>query len=73
VAVARRQLAPITSCGVLEASFGREASNRLVAGRTSVHGLSAVRIAYALRWLEIAAGLRLPPWEDWSEPCTTDR
>lgn len=73
VAVARKQLAPIASPVVLEASFGREASTRLAAGRTSRVGLSAIRVAYVLRWFEIVAGLHLPPWEDWIEPCTPAR
>lgn len=73
VAVARRQLAPIWNPVVLEASFGREASTRLAAGRTSGIGLSAVRVAYALRWFEILTGLSLPSWQDWIEPCTPGR
>ena len=73
VEVARRHLAPVTDVAVLAASFGREASNRATAGRTASIGPGAVRVAYAIRWLEISTGLCMPPWPEWSEPCTPGR
>ena len=54
----RAQLAPIRSRAGLEASFGREAFRSAAFGEDAVRDLEAspVRIAYALRWLELGEG-----------------
>ena len=66
VDLVRRHLAPIASRSTLAASFGRE----------SLHGIgitprpelllaaSPTAVAYALRWLELRSGARLPAWID---------
>jgi hypothetical protein len=59
----RAQLAPIRSRVALLASFSREAS--IAASRGSVEtGLPAgpVRVAYAIRWLELGDGRPRPAW-----------
>jgi hypothetical protein len=66
---ARRQLAPLHSRVTLADSFGREAC---LDGSSDAHGDDAprslrglvhpVRIAYAIRWLEIGDGIPRPGW-----------
>ena len=63
VDLVRRHLAPIRSRRGLAASFGREAFNRPAVERTPdplVFG--PVRIAYAVRWLELGDGVPRPEW-----------
>ncbi len=68
----RRQLAPIRSRSGLAASFDREAFHirRQVGLSPDVEGLPAatppgpVRLAYALRWLELGDGQARPAWTD---------
>ena len=59
----RSHLAPIRTRRALAASYGREAG---VGGRTSrpreMSALPPLRIAYALRWLELGDGLARPGW-----------
>ncbi len=70
VEVVRRQLAPIRSRSSLAASFGREAFHvrRQVGLSPDVEGMPAatppgpVRLAYALRWLELGDGQARPAW-----------
>ena len=59
----RGQLAPIRSRAGLLASFSREASIAVTRGVVET-GLAAgpVRIAYAIRWLELGDGRRRPAW-----------
>jgi hypothetical protein len=59
----RAQLAPIRSRTALLASFSREASIGATRGIVEA-GLPAgpVRIAYAIRWLELGDGRRRPAW-----------
>jgi hypothetical protein len=49
----RAQLLPISDVDLLEASFEREASERLRASRRSHEQWTAVRTAYAMRWREL--------------------
>ena len=59
----RAQLAPIRSRAALIASFSREAS--IAATRTmspSPAPAGPVRVAYAIRWLELGDGRRRPAW-----------
>ena len=69
----RRQLAPIRSRSGLAASFSREAFH--VRRATMDRGADAasdgtapgpVRVAYALRWLELGDGQSRPAWEELS-------
>ncbi|HEX2755586.1 MAG TPA: hypothetical protein VHM48_08990 [Candidatus Limnocylindrales bacterium] len=60
----RAQLAPIRSRAGLIASFSREAAiavTRSADGRDQPAG--PVRVAYAIRWLELGDGRRRPAWE----------
>jgi hypothetical protein len=59
----RRQLAPIPNPAALLASFQREAA--VGAGHPSAMPLTPLRIAYAIRWIELMTGLRLPDWRAW--------
>ncbi|MBA2757861.1 MAG: hypothetical protein H0U37_10555 [Chloroflexi bacterium] len=63
----RSHLAPVRSRGALAASFSREAFHvspvpRVLPLEWDVDGPSAVRVAYALRWLELRDGTRKPAW-----------
>jgi hypothetical protein len=66
----RRQLAPIRSRSGLAASFSREAFNIRRAGMRPEEGEvdspppGPVRLAYALRWLELGDGQPRPAWTD---------
>lgn len=63
VDLVRRHLEPIRSRRGLAASFGREAFNRPVVDRTpDPSGFGPVRIAYALRWLELGHGVPRAEW-----------
>jgi hypothetical protein len=71
VEATRRQLAPIRSRTGLAASFGREAFHvrRFGFGIDDGDPLIAetpgpVRLAYALRWMELGDGRPRPPWSD---------
>ncbi len=68
----RAQLAPIDDLDLLVRCFEGEAFQRFTArGDDGVprHADSTpVRVAYALRYAEIALGLRLPSWPLWSDP-----
>ena len=59
----RSQLAPIRSRAALLASYGREASIGATRGAVEA-GLPAgpVRVAYAIRWLELGDGRTRPAW-----------
>jgi hypothetical protein len=58
VEAARRDLAPIASSGLLVESFRREAFH----GEPGGAAADAVRVAYAIRWLEVVLKLDVPPW-----------
>jgi hypothetical protein len=57
----RRHLAPVRSRQTLEASYGREAFH-LAPAPSDGTDPSAVRLAYALRWLELREGAIDLPW-----------
>lgn len=61
VEAARRQLAPIGATRVLAESFRREAC----VGAGMKRSADAVRVAYAMRWLELTSGRALPPLHRW--------
>jgi hypothetical protein len=59
----RRDLAPIVSRRGLAASFGREACNARSLDRPDHDGVpDRLRVAYAVRWLELGDGRPRPPW-----------
>ena len=61
----RAQLAPIRDRRGLAASFGREAFRRPPGARrvdARSDAIGAVRVAYAVRWLELGRGIRQPAW-----------
>jgi hypothetical protein len=67
----RRQLAPIRSRSGLAASFSREAfhvrratMDLVEAGGATTPPPGPVRLAYALRWLELGDGRPRPAWTD---------
>ena len=61
VGLVRAHLAPIRSRWGLAASFSREAFHAAPGeGRDDVPG--AVRVAYALRWLELGSRRTVPEW-----------
>ena len=63
VDLVRRHLAPIRSRRGLAASFGREAFNRPAVERTpDPNSFGSVRVAYAVRWLELGDGVARPGW-----------
>ena len=64
VDLVRIHLGPLRDMATLAASFGREAFN---SGRPVPAGLevNAVRVAYAIRWLELRDGSPRPPWRTW--------
>jgi hypothetical protein len=57
----RAHLAPFRDRPLLAASLGREALLGARLGPGSILA-SPVRVAYAVRWLELAAGEELPAW-----------
>jgi hypothetical protein len=70
VGLVRAHLAPIRSRAGLAASFSREAFQ--VARADDAHDPpGAVRVAYALRWLELGNGRSRPAWPP--DPPTTAR
>jgi hypothetical protein len=60
----RRHLAPVRSRQTLAASYGREAFH-FAPARQDRADPTAVRLAYALRWLELRDGVAAPP----GRPC----
>jgi hypothetical protein len=65
VALVRAHLAPIRTRESLAGSFGREAFHGLAPGGTDAAlANGAVRVAYALRWLELGDGQLRPSWRE---------
>jgi len=63
VDLVRCHLGPIRTRQMLAASFGREAFHGQAApGTDQALGGSAVRVAYALRWLELGDDRQVPSW-----------
>jgi hypothetical protein len=61
VELVRRHLAPVRTRQSLAASFGREAFH-IVPSATEVDDPSPIRLAYALRWMELRDGATGPSW-----------
>jgi hypothetical protein len=64
VELIRCHLAPLRNRRSLTASFGREAFQSLEPTRTAALPLGPIRAAYAIRWLELGSGGRLPTWSN---------
>jgi hypothetical protein len=62
VELVRCHLAPLHNRRSLTASFGREAFHSLEFERVATLPLGPTRAAYAIRWLELGGGARLPAW-----------
>lgn len=62
VELIRCHLAPLRNRRSLTASFGREAFQSLEPKRAAALPLGPIRAAYAIRWLELGSGARLPTW-----------
>jgi hypothetical protein len=62
VELVRRHLAPVRSRQTLAASYGREAFH-LVISRGERDDPSPIRLAYALRWMELRDGATGPSWQ----------
>jgi hypothetical protein len=74
VDLVRAHLRPIRTRALLAASFGREAFHgRPRAGTDAAIVNSAVRVAYAVRWLELNDGVDRPPWKTWLERASAER
>ncbi|HYH93047.1 MAG TPA: hypothetical protein VD763_07795 [Candidatus Saccharimonadales bacterium] len=61
VELIRRHLAPFRTRRALAASFGREAFHVRPASADD-RDAGPVRLAYAVRWLELGDGVMRPPW-----------
>ena len=71
VHVARRQLAPISGIAYLTDSFRREAAHIAGGGVTGearpvAPARQALRVAYAIRWVELITGVMLPALQPWT-------
>lgn len=64
VELIRRHLAPLRQRRSLAASFGREAFQSLDETSTDTTALGPIRIAYAIRWLELGGAALLPRFAD---------
>jgi hypothetical protein len=62
VELVRRHLAPVRSRQTLAASYGREAFH-VVISRGERDDPSPIRLAYALRWMELRDGATGPSWQ----------
>jgi hypothetical protein len=66
VDLVRAHLTPIRTRASLAALVRREAFHgRPPAGTDHALGDSAVRVAYAIRWLELGDGSERPAWREW--------
>jgi len=69
VAAVRAQLAPIRSRDSLAESFGREASIAATVTPSTIdppQPPGPVRVAYAIRWLELGDDRLRPSWAEWT-------
>ena len=79
VAAVRAQLAPIRSRRSLAESFGREAAIAATLTPPTIdppQPPGAVRVAYAIRWLELGDDRVRPSWAEWTgqpAPCVSDQ
>jgi len=62
IELVRAHLAPLRSRKALAASYGREAFH-VTLDPTARDDPGAVRVAYALRWLELGDGVSGPSWQ----------
>lgn len=62
VDLVRAHLAPIHERGTLAQSFAREAFHVIGAPALPALDESPVRVAYAIRWLELGDRVARPPW-----------
>ena len=62
IELVRAHLAPLRSRKALAASYGREAFH-VTLDRSTRDDPGAVRVAYALRWLELGNGVTGPSWQ----------
>lgn len=62
VELVRCHLAPLRNRRSLIASFGREAFQALGQDQSASQSFGPIRAAYAIRWLELGSGDRLPVW-----------
>ena len=65
VEAVRRHLAPIANPELIAASFTREAFHGPRLARVPAVAASPVRVAYAIRWMELQLGLALPGFRCW--------
>ena len=65
VEAVRRHLAPIVDPELIAASFTREAFHGPRLARVAAVAASPVRVAYAIRWIELQVGLALPAFRCW--------
>ena len=65
VEAVRRHLAPIEDAELIAASFTREAFHGPRLARVAAVAASPVRVAYAIRWMELQVGLALPAFRCW--------
>src|SRR5262245_9245277 len=68
----RTHLAPIRDRGMLAQSFGREAFHTTGAPDLPDLDVSPVRVAYAIRWLELGDGVARPGWRTWLDAPVDD-
>jgi hypothetical protein len=68
VETVRRHLAPIDDVRVLARSCSSEAFQVRPHAHDPTGEISAVRLAYAIRWAELQAGRDLPAWPDLTWP-----
>jgi len=69
VAAVRAQLAPIRSRKALAESFGREAAVAATLTPPTIdppEPPGPVRVAYAIRWLELGDDRLRPSWTEWT-------
>ncbi len=73
VDLVRAHLRPIRTRLSLAASFGREAFHgKAPAGTDQALSGSAVRVAYAIRWMELGDEIERPAWRNWLEQAAGD-
>jgi hypothetical protein len=70
VASVRRHLVPLADPDLLISSFGREAFHRPGIDPVPAVAGSPVRVAYAIRWIELRTGFDLPEWSPWIDGCS---
>jgi hypothetical protein len=72
VDLVRTHLAPIRGRGALAQSFSREAFHGMSAPGLPDLDESPVRVAYAIRWLELGDGVARPAWRAWLDAPADD-